>query len=343
MTNTSVTVQTWPDIWRQCARDFLHEHTHSPTSREMYQRTLVLFFHQCQKLPDQVTQRDVRAFLDTRFAGSGSVAPRTYNRRLAILNSFYTYASGYLIPGPDSQEVPLFSRHSPTVGLHAMKAPMRHRSLSEKEIKAFFAAIDRSTLIGKRDYALFLCYLFTTRRREEIARLRWSDIEYGSIIDKQGGYHEGYLFRYTQKGRGGTEEKSELPDICYQAIERYLIASGRYQTIRPDDAIFEPIGPAKGGGPGHARCGYFSGQAIAIRMKTYVQLAGLDAGRLSVHSWRHTSIQLRLANGDELLDVMKISGHKSLDTFYKYTLRLTGQADDGAKKLERRLKFLSVP
>src|SRR5258707_1816066 len=114
-----------------------------------------------------------------------------------------------------------------------MKIEVRPRYLTEEEVRRFFGAIDRSTAIGKRDFALFLTYLSTARRLSEIARLTWGAIEYGLITDEKGS-RRGYLYHFSGKGKGGQDDVAELPLPVYEAIIDYLEATSRMPTIEQD-------------------------------------------------------------------------------------------------------------
>jgi integrase len=125
-------------------------------------------------------------------------------------------------------------------------------------------------------------------------------------------------------------------------LERYLTISNRLATIQPNDPLFIGVRPKNGGGRLREPGLPMDSDTIASSLKRYVKQAGLDPKQISIHSFRHSAIQIRLGSGQELLDVMKISGHKSLDVFYRYTRRLMGTADSHAKRLEDKLAALGV-
>ena len=106
------------------------------------------------------------------------------NQRLAILSSFYAFASTFTITGPDGRPQVLLQRPSPTLGLRHKRPERTYRAFSEDELDRFFSVIPTDTVKGLRDRAIFLLYFWTARRREEIARLRWGDIEQATIVDE---------------------------------------------------------------------------------------------------------------------------------------------------------------
>lgn len=332
--------------WVECMGHFLIHVYHKSSSEGTvltYKCSLTRFFRSIPgKDPARVTATDIENFLSQPVtSGKRRGQPMSANTRNSLIghiSSFYTFAAWFI---PSGGEEPLFppQKPNPTKGVYRSQPMLNYRALDEKEIAAFFAAIPQATLQGKRDKALFLCYLFTSRRLAEIARLTWEDIQPGILTDKRGAQHEGLIMRYRQKGRGGQWETAELPRPCYDAIVDYLRAAGRLETMGKASPLFLPIGPqGRGRRPQSGEA--LNTSTIRHTMKLYCRAAGLDE-RLSTHSWRHTSVQLRLRNGDELLDIMKVTGHKSLDAFYRYTRGLQSSADEGAAKLEKRLSFLT--
>jgi len=168
-----------------------------------------------------------------------------------------------------------------------------------------------------------MMYLMTTRRKSAIARLTWGSITRGPDC---------WQYSFTEKGRAGEIETLQLPENCAQALLDYLRISGRLETIQPQDPLFTALDKDRP----------LSSGVIAHNFKTICTQAGLDPRKFSLHSWRHTGIQQRLQLGQDMFDVMKISGHKSLDVFYRYARRLTGGHDEFASVLEKRFDFLGV-
>ncbi len=101
------------------------------------------------------------------------IAPATYNQRLAIVSSFYTYyqdqAKRYT-----GQEIvnPIKAVKRRKVQAYAAAVP-----LDGDEVVLRLANIDRSTKQGKRDHALLLIGLVTGRRASELVGLRWKHIK----------------------------------------------------------------------------------------------------------------------------------------------------------------------
>jgi integrase len=238
---------------------------------------------------------------------------------------------------PTGAVAPIFQGFNPTGGVYYMPMPMVYRSLNEEELTRLFAAIP-DTVQGRRDRAFFLVALLTLRRRSELLRLRWGDISRGMVSGEHGTLHQGYMYSYTTKGSGQRRSKTELPGLAYRVICEYLAADGRLNVIGPGDPIFIADASARGCKP--APGAPLAGSTLLRNLKTYAKAAGLEM-KPCLHSFRHSGIQQRLKNGQQPLDIMRISGHRSMDNFYRYTQHLMGEADPGASAIEQRFAYLA--
>ena len=125
-----------------------------------------------------------------------------------------------------------------------------------------------------------------------------------------------------------------------------MAAARRLKTIQLEDPLFVAVGPEQGGGkPGvtlppddHTP---LTSHAIAHALKTYAQLAGIDARRLSIHSWRHTAALQRYAAGEDVRSLQRLLRHSNIATTDIYVRGLVGTADPGASLLEDRFAHLS--
>ena len=97
------------------------------------------------------------------------VSPATFNQRLAILSSFYTYADRHdLLAG----ENPIRK-----VERRPVQAYANVTALSVETVRQALKVIDRGEVAGLRDYALLAVALHTGRRLSELAALQWKDVQ----------------------------------------------------------------------------------------------------------------------------------------------------------------------
>jgi site-specific recombinase XerD len=111
---------------------------------------------------------------------------------------------------------------NPAEGIRGFKAgedESPHRALKREEAKALLDAIDQSTSLGKRDYALIMLLRTGIRRAEAVA------LTIGDLVMEQG-YHVAII----QHGKGNKRGFAKLPVEVRQAIDDYLVAAGREQA-----------------------------------------------------------------------------------------------------------------
>lgn len=293
--------------WHQCYVAWLHEvysnNSFSERSLYGYQRRMVNFFKDPSRQPDTYAREEVLAFLEKNQDGQASSA-RTYNARLTTLASWYSFAGVFNVPFRNGERA-ILHKTAPTYKIKWLQVAHADRDISDAEMERFFAAIPK-TLTGKRDRALFLCYLCTARRRAEIARLRWRDIE-AVVFAKN---RPGYIYTFKGKGRIATEQ-SELPVPAFDAIKEYLIADGRWDNMRADSAIF----------PGRKRGATLNLDYISCVFKAYAREAGLP-DECCLHSIRHYAAwELYQFNGHDIVAVQKHLGHLSIEQTLEYLER----------------------
>jgi integrase len=315
--------------WQSCIAAFLshiEDVSGSTHSRLRYAYVLRSFF---TRNPDEMTRSDVQSFLDapsTSNRNYGSpVSPATRNNRLMVLNSFYKFAATYEI-GSDA----LLETKPPTFGLRYLKVGISPHALTADELDRFFAVIDKGTIRGLRDRALFLTFFWTGRRRSEIARLTWSDLEQGVIVEPDGTRRAGVIYHYVSKGRSRETQTAEMPMLAYDALLLYLGYSHRLRNMSPDTPLFVSIRR-----PYHA----LPGDRCNTLFKFYCALADLSP-HYSLHSLRHTASRLRYEAGSSIQDIQVFLGHASIATTDRYLKRLVGIADPGAALLEQRFGHL---
>lgn len=158
---------------------------------------------------------------------------------------------------------------------------------------------------GMRDRAILLFYAFTGRRRAEVARLLVKDLDL-STDPRQ----------YTVVVKGGRVQRYELPNIVYQALKAYWVASGRVATMVGDDGVFTAQGSVEPLTP----------DSLATVLHSCAQRAGLDWRRdkIKLHGLRHMSARQLDAAGVTLREIQAFLGHANPNTTALYLEALTG-------------------
>jgi site-specific recombinase XerD len=158
---------------------------------------------------------------------------------------------------------------------------------------------------GLRDRAILVFYAFTGRRRAEVAGLRVKDIDLTARPR-----------RYTVKVKGGRIQHYELPNVVYQALRAYWIASGRIANLAAEDGVFtdgpstEPLSEA----------------TVAGIFRSAAERAGVDwrAEKIRLHGLRHMSARQLDKAGVTLREIQAFLGHLNPNTTAIYLDALSG-------------------
>jgi integrase/recombinase XerC len=234
-----------------------------------------------------------------------NLSEATINRRLAAVRSLLRMARrlGAECPDPaglvDGEKV----------------TPYRDtRGPALSEARRLLAAPDRSTVKGKRDFALLLLFSANALRRGELHRSDVGDFE-----------PENRRLFILGKGKGSQKEPVTLSTATAAALADYLNARGR-----PDPAA--PL---------------FCNVARFTKAETRLSGRGLlhivnDYGKrvlgksLHPHALRHMAITAALDNGWELRKVQRLSRHKDIRTLQLYDDNredMQGQITEALSKL----------
>lgn len=233
------------------------------------------------------------------------VSRATVNHRLRVVSSFYSFAvkRGYLSANP----IDLLDR--PKVQDYASA-----RALSFAEVTAALARIDRSTLLGARDYALLMLALFTGRRASELAALRWGDIE---------GQFEGTAIVTWQRTKGGKVERNVLPPHVYNAIVKWAkaVVGNDLPIFLKDSPVWRALSPR----------GTLTARGITYRAVALICKRRL--GTTKVHRLRHTFAHAMEQSGAKVSEIQAALGHSSIATTGKYLRALSSEANPYAEAL----------
>ena len=188
-----------------------------------------------------------------------------------------------------------------TRGIKAPKLDKGHKRdfLPAEALQAMMKGIDRSTLEGKRNYAILALMATGGLRTVEVVRADVAD------VSTVGG--EPVLF-VQGKGRCDKKEFVKLTPPVLAAIRDYLSERGQVKGNAP---LFASCSHRNKGGRLTTRT--ISGIAKASMMK-----AGYSSDRLTAHSLRHSAVTLALMSGQSLAEVQYFARHSSINTTMIY-------------------------
>lgn len=174
-----------------------------------------------------------------------------------------------------------------------------HKALSKQEARDLLQAIDRTTTIGKRNYAMIKLLMRTGLRRAEAAALTMGD------LDREAGHY----IAWVRRGKGNKRRKVKLPVDVFRAIEEYIEATYR-RNVAPSASLFVQI--KKGG--------FVTEQGISDKV---IERLVIDLGQkiglaLTPHDLRTTFITLALDGGAGLRKTQYAAGHRDPRTTERY-------------------------
>ena len=201
-----------------------------------------------------------------------------------------------------------------TAGVKSPKQDKCHKrdALNGGQLKACIQGINRDTLQGKRDYAVFLLMSTCGLRTIEVSRANVGDIQ---IVQETA-----CLFVHG-KGRADKGEFVKLSEPVLQALREYLSDRGQVQEDAP---LFASCSRRNKGGR-------LTTRTISGIAKQAMIQAGYNSRRLTAHSLRHSAATLAIDAGLPLQEVCDFMRHSdiSITMIYVHTrARLKSQCEE---------------
>lgn len=168
------------------------------------------------------------------------------------------------------------------------------RGIAWEDIQKILAVVDRSTPMGRRDYALLLVLATYGIRSGQLCALRLEDIDWR---------HDTLRVR---AAKGGRDAVLPLRPVVGEALVDYLRHGRPAWPVREVFLrIRAPRGPLQGN--------------LTNIIKPYARLAGVTAPSFGAHAWRHACATRMLAQGHALKTIRDILGHRTIETTFIYT------------------------
>lgn len=186
--------------------------------------------------------------------------------------------------------------------------------LTSKQVSKLFQSIDRTTLKGKRDYAIIALMITSGLRTIEISRANIEDMR--NVAD--------FTALYIQ-GKGHDEKNTfvKVAEPVEAAIRDYLTARGRAGSSEP---LFASDAHRNAGGRMTTR-------SISRIVKDNLKAAGFDSDRLTAHSMRHTAATLNLLNGGSIEETQQLLRHTNINTTLIYSHALERAKNNSEQRI----------
>ncbi len=273
--------------------DFLHG---SPNTKATYERAIKQFakylYENGTTRPNRRDLNNYRAWLEKHTDETGRVIthkPATIQLYVQAVRLFFKWtASEGLYPD--------IAEH-----LQGAKIDREHKKdyFKPEQVRDILQGIDRTTLQGKRDYAIIVLTVTGGLRDIEVCRADVQD------VSTAGGNPVIYL-----QGKGH-EEKAQyvkIPIQTQRAINEYLQARGKVEADAP---LFASIGNRNAGGR-------MTTKTVSRMIKKRMVEAGYDNPRWTAHSLRHTAVTLALLEGKPIDEVQQFARHANISTTMIY-------------------------
>ena len=277
------------------------------TSKNAYRRNLRPFLlWLTQKGIRSPTREDILAYkghLEAR-----GLSSYTLSNYLVATRCFFEWAEGMKL-------YPNVAR-----GVRGAKRPRGFKKdpLTVPQVRELLSKIDRSTLLGKRDFALVNLLVRTGLRTIEVVRADAGDIRQES----------GEALLWIQgKGRDTKDEFVLLTQETLKPIMEYLTGRGEVKESDPMFASLSDMNPGKRPTP----------RSISRIVKGYLRKIGLNSERLTAHSLRHTAITLALKGGATIQEAQALGRHANINTTLIYSHNLDRIAQAPERKIDAML------
>ena len=278
-------------IKEELAKDWLDFADVRPSSVKAYNKGIKNFFKFCRENGiTQPTRRDVIAFRTEELMRFKTATVRSHV--LAVRLFFKWLASKELYPNiADNVK-------SPKVSYSHKKL-----SLTKEELHDILCSIDTSTLVGKRNKAIFAVLATCGLRRIEVVRLDIGDIY--QVGDK-------YMMKIWGKGRDGKDDDVLLPNMTKELIDDYLAEREKKagKKLSKSQQLFEPTGSRRS----NLYRGRLREDSISRIIKDVFRANGKDDPMLTCHSLRHSFATIALQSSVDISKVARCLRHRSTQT-----------------------------
>lgn len=228
--------------------------------------------------------------------------PSTINRRVAVLRAFFSYLC-------EEKVLDCFiASNLKPLELQPSRAP---EVLSHAQVLRLFGAIDRSTVRGKRDFAIIQLFVQCGLRLSEVAGVRLGDFD---LSERKG------VLR-VQCGKGGRFREVPLNKTARFALAEYLQA-------RPDLLGINHLFVSQKGT-------LLSKRAIFDIVKKYLRMIG--SGDNTVHSLRHLFATSLYNKHKDIVLVKEALGHKSVQTTLRYARKSKAEVQQALESLDSNI------
>lgn len=267
----------------------------TPKTVETYSKALKQFYSYTERNQiKQPTRQDIinfREYLEQNHKAS------TVNTYIIAIRQFFKW----------TEQNGIYSNIADHVKGKKISREPKKDYLTPVQIKTILRSIDRTSLNGKRDYALITLMVTCGLRDIEVNRANIEDIRtqgINTVLFLQG------------KGRDDKNEYVIIPEQVELALREYL----KERNATSKQPLFTSMS-------NHANNERLTTRSISRIVKEAFVSCGYDSNRLTAHSLRHTAVTLALQSGNSLQEVQQFARHTNINTTMIYAHNLEKQSN----------------
>ena len=276
----------------------------SPNTIRTYRGSLKQWFiYLRQNQIVQPTAETVRQYRD--YLQENGKKPTTVKNYIIAVKRFFQW----------TEEADLYPNVAKHIKSGHISKNFKRDYLTGSQARQILGHIDRSTLKGKRDYAMLVTMLTMGLRTIEVVRANIDDIRTKgntTVLYVQG------------KGHEDKDDLIRMPQHVESAIRDYL-------SVRKANDLSEPLFTSTSN---HNVDGRMTTRSIRRIVKTAFIVAGFDSPRLTAHSTRHTAATLSLLNGATLQQTQELLRHRNIGTTEIYAHNIDATTNPAANDVE---------
>ena len=284
----------------------------TPNTVRTYRGSLKQWFlYLREKQIMQPTAETVRQYRD--YLQENGKKPTTVKNYIIAVKRFFSW----------TEEAGLYPNVAKHIKSGRLSKNFKRDYLTGSQARQILNHIDRSTIKGKRDYAMLVTMLTMGLRTIEVTRANIEDIRTKgntTVLYVQGKAHE------------DKDDLIRMPQHVESAIRDYL-------SVRKANDLSEPLFVSTSN---HNANGRMTTRSIRRIVKTAFISAGYDSPRLTAHSTRHTAATLSLLNGATLQQTQELLRHRNIGTTEIYAHNIDATTNPAANDVEEAIFGKSI-
>lgn len=285
----------------------------APATRRAYASDFRAFSCWCRKkqLTNLPATSETLALFISAEAAEG-VKPATILRRMAAIRYAHESA-GHISPTREQ----LVTATNKGIRRSVSTAPEQKRPATVELVHKLVSHCP-DTLVGLRDKAIILTGFAGAMRRSELVALRVEDIQF---MDKG--------MRVTVRSSKTDQEGAGQVIPIYKGSNLRVVETLQHWLQRANiqqGSIFRPFTKS-----GRLRDKALSDRSVALILKHYVTVEGLDPSDFAGHSLRSGFLTSAAQRGASIFKMLEVSRHKKIDTLRSY-VRMAEEFENHAGK-----------